>query len=56
MKPSGWIPREQIRGPEAETVVSAFFIPQIPNVANPPSMVFPLRFLSTRAKAGESKL
>ena len=33
----------------------AFFIPQIPNVANPPSMVFPLRYLSSRAKAGETK-
>ena len=32
-----------------------FFIPQIPSVANPPSMVFPLRYVSTRAKAGEMK-
>jgi mannosyl-oligosaccharide glucosidase len=27
IKPSGWIPREQIRGPEAERVVPEFFIP-----------------------------
>jgi mannosyl-oligosaccharide glucosidase len=56
MKPTGWIPREQIRGPEAESVVPEFFIPQIPDVANPPSMVFPLKFLTARAKSGESKL
>ena len=49
MKPSGWIPREQIRGPEAESDVPPDAIPQIPNVANPPSMMFPMKFILKEA-------
>ncbi len=38
MEPSGWIPREQILGPEPRTRVPAEFVPQTPNHANPPTL------------------
>lgn len=40
MDENGWIPREQIRGPAAETRVPSQFISQSKNIANPPSFVF----------------
>ena len=40
MDENGWIPREQIRGQSAETRVPSAFIPQSPEIANPPSFVF----------------
>ena len=57
MKPSGWIAREQIRGREEESTVPKEFIAQIPNMANPPSMMFPLKFLLNQARLkNEDKL
>ena len=56
MKPSGWIPREQIRGPEAESMVPAEFITQEPKLANPPSMMFSMKYLISQAKRGDIKL
>ena len=40
MDSNGWICREQIRGPAAETRVPEQFIPQSEEIANPPSFVF----------------
>jgi len=56
MKPNGWIPREQIRGPEAESNVPAEFLTQDSKLANPPSMMFSMRFLVEEAKNGDAKL
>lgn len=38
----GWIPREQIRGEEAEGRVPAPFLNQNETIANPPSLLFPI--------------
>ena len=38
MRWDGWIPREQIRGEEAESYVPDEFIVQSADVANPPSL------------------
>ncbi|UMM28471.1 hypothetical protein L5515_011298 [Caenorhabditis briggsae] len=40
MDTSGWIPREMIVGSEAEAKVPAEFIPQRPDVANPPTLFY----------------
>ncbi|CDW80734.1 mannosyl-oligosaccharide glucosidase [Stylonychia lemnae] len=56
MKSNGWIPREQIRGPEAESNVPREFIVQDPKVANPPSMMFPMKFLLQEAQKGDKKI
>ncbi|CAI2350082.1 unnamed protein product [Caenorhabditis sp. 36 PRJEB53466] len=40
MDTSGWIPREMIVGAEAEAKVPAEFIPQRPDVANPPTLFY----------------
>ena len=48
---SGWIPREQIRGPAAETRVPEQFIPQSRDVANPPTFVFFIEDLIERIEA-----
>jgi mannosyl-oligosaccharide glucosidase len=56
MKPNGWIPREQIRGPEAESNVPAEFLTQDSKLANPPSMMFSMRFLVEQARKGDLKL
>ena len=53
MKPNGWIPREQIRGREAESAVPAEFLVQDPKLANPPSMMFPMKRLLQAASNGD---
>jgi mannosyl-oligosaccharide glucosidase len=45
VNPSGWIPREQILGHEAETRVPEEFIAQTPDHANPPTLFFPIESL-----------
>ncbi|EGT46576.1 hypothetical protein CAEBREN_00304 [Caenorhabditis brenneri] len=40
MDTSGWIPREMIVGAESEAKVPAEFIPQKPDVANPPTLFY----------------
>ena len=56
MKPNGWIPREQIRGAEAESTVPSEFLVQDPKLANPPSMMFPMKYLLKEALKGDAKL
>jgi mannosyl-oligosaccharide glucosidase len=56
MKPNGWIPREQIRGPEAESNVPSEFLTQDSKLANPPSMMFSMRYLVEEVKKGDIKL
>ena len=43
MNNQGWIPREQIRGTEAEAQVPAEFTEQDFFVANPPTLLFPIK-------------
>ena len=43
MDNNGWIPREQIRGIEAEAQVPSEFTEQDFYVANPPTLLFPIR-------------
>ena len=45
MNIDGWIPREQILGTEARSRVPSEFVNQLPSVANPPAMLFPLQNL-----------
>ena len=40
---NGWIPREQIRGDEAENQVPKEFIAQNNLIANPPTLIFPIK-------------
>ena len=42
MSSNGWVPREQIRGSEAENQVPSAFILQNKNIANPPTLIFPI--------------
>ena len=56
MKPNGWIPREQIRGPEADSTVPSEFLIQDPTVANPPAMMFPMKDLLVIANKGDAKM
>lgn len=41
----GWIPREVALGPEAESRVPPQFLPQSFGVANPPTLLFGIRYL-----------
>lgn len=50
MDENGWICREQIRGPAAETRVPEQFIPQSEEIANPPSFVFLIENLLEQVK------
>eukprot|EP00668_Euglena_longa_P040271 GGOE01053042.1.p1 GENE.GGOE01053042.1~~GGOE01053042.1.p1 ORF type:complete len:749 (-),score=178.86 GGOE01053042.1:153-2399(-) len=43
MDPAGWIPREQILGPEPRTRVPAEFVPQTPTHANPPTLALQIQ-------------
>eukprot|EP00667_Euglena_gracilis_P003579 EG_transcript_3588 len=43
MDPAGWIPREQILGPEPRTRVPAEFVPQTPTHANPPTLTLQIQ-------------
>ena len=43
MDNEGWIPREQIRGNEAENQVPPEFITQDKLIANPPTLLFPIK-------------
>ena len=43
MDKEGWIPREQIRGKEAENQVPSEFINQDRLIANPPTLLFPIK-------------
>ena len=43
MDNDGWIPREQIRGNEAENQVPSEFITQDKLIANPPTLLFPIK-------------
>lgn len=45
MREDGWIPREQIRGREAESKVPKEFILQRDNIANPPTLLYPIQYL-----------
>lgn len=44
IKPNGWIPREQMRGKEAEINLD-WTLTEDPLAGNPPSFMFPLQFL-----------
>ncbi|CAK8995389.1 unnamed protein product [Durusdinium trenchii] len=44
-EPSGWIPREVPLGSEQEIRVPQQFLPQDPDIANPPSLLLPLVWL-----------
>ena len=46
MNDQGWIPREQIRGTEAEAQVPSEFTEQDFYVANPPSLLFPIKYFA----------
>jgi len=56
----GWIPREQIRGPEAQSRVPSEFIIQRPTAANPPTLFLPIlrmaRAVATSSATGDGKL
>jgi len=47
---SGWLPREQILGGEAESRVPPEFIVQYPDNANPPTLYFPLEAIIDRVR------
>lgn len=42
MNDYGWIPREQIRGPRAESKVPEAFLVQDASIANPPTLLLPV--------------
>ncbi|KAJ9459384.1 Mannosyl-oligosaccharide glucosidase GCS1 [Diplonema papillatum] len=46
VEPSGWIPREQIRGAEPRSRVPPEFVAQNPAVANPPTLLLPVQNLA----------
>ncbi|XP_014661559.1 PREDICTED: mannosyl-oligosaccharide glucosidase-like [Priapulus caudatus] len=48
MNADGWIPREQILGPEARSKVPDEFVVQRDTNANPPTLFLPLRYLLDR--------
>jgi len=53
---TGWIPREQILGAEAEARVPAEFVAQDPAVANPPTLLLPLSAMARGVAEAEAKL
>jgi len=50
MDKEGWIPREQIRGNEAENQVPSEFINQDRLIANPPTLLFPIKIFINNYK------
>ena len=50
MDDKGWIPREQIRGNEAENQVPSEFITQDKLIANPPTLLFPIKIFINHYK------
>jgi mannosyl-oligosaccharide glucosidase len=57
MEPSGWIPREQVLGSEARARFPAHvqhLMVQMPTVANPPTILMPLRVFAGWEKNNES--
>ena len=50
MDTDGWIPREQIRGNEAENQVPSEFITQDRFIANPPTLLFPIKIFINNYK------
>ena len=55
MSLQGWIPREQIRGTEAEAQVPVEFREQDFNVANPPSLLFPIKAFALYYQYNQNK-
>lgn len=55
MDEDGWIPREQILGPEARSKVPPEFQVQYPHYANPPTLFMTLTALMEKADAKENK-
>eukprot|EP01064_Diplonema_japonicum_P025788 TRINITY_DN37212_c0_g1_i1.p1 TRINITY_DN37212_c0_g1~~TRINITY_DN37212_c0_g1_i1.p1 ORF type:complete len:719 (+),score=155.68 TRINITY_DN37212_c0_g1_i1:35-2191(+) len=55
MEPSGWIPREQIRGTEPRSRVPMEFVPQNPNHANPPTLLLQIQNFALHDEHGENK-
>lgn len=53
---NGWIPREQIRGPEIEQYANRDFLVQNVNEANPPTLIIPLNYIFKEFKTkGDEK-
>jgi mannosyl-oligosaccharide glucosidase len=55
MDKEGWIPREQIRGDEAENQVPSEFINQDRLIANPPTLLFPIKIFINNYKYFKDK-
>jgi len=53
---TGWIPREQILGSEAEARVPREFVAQDPTVANPPTLLLPLSAMARGVAEAEAKV
>ena len=53
---TGWIPREQILGSEAESRVPPEFVAQDPTVANPPTLLLPLSAMARGVAEAEAKV
>lgn len=49
----GWIPREQIRGPETEEYANKAFMSQTQDEANPPTLMLPMAILAREMKKGD---
>ena len=55
MEPEGWIPREQIRGPEPRSRVPDQFVAQSSSIANPPTMLLQLQNFAVEAQTTADK-
>ena len=53
---TGWIPREQILGAEAEARVPSEFVAQDPSVANPPTLLLPLSAMARGVAEAEARV